>query len=79
MKILVVDDEKDVQVLFEQRFRKEIRNKEMEFAFAYSGEDALKYHAVSAIRSVVPAELNSDTPPPLPSLASARLGSHAAR
>ena len=43
MKILVVDDEKDVQVLFEQRFRKEIRNKEMEFAFAYSGEDALEY------------------------------------
>jgi two-component system, chemotaxis family, chemotaxis protein CheY len=43
MKILVVDDEKDVQVLFEQRFRKEIKNKEMEFAFAYSGEEALKY------------------------------------
>lgn len=43
MKILVVDDEKDVQVLFEQRFRKEIRNGEMEFAFAYSGEEALKY------------------------------------
>ena len=43
MKILVVDDEKDVQVLFEQRFRKEIKTKEMEFAFAYSGEDALKY------------------------------------
>jgi CheY-like chemotaxis protein len=43
MKILVVDDEKDVQVLFEQRFRREIRNKEMEFAFAYSGEEALQY------------------------------------
>ena len=43
MKILVVDDEKDVQVLFEQRFRKEIRNAEMEFVFAYSGEQALKY------------------------------------
>lgn len=43
MKILVVDDEQDVQVLFEQRFRKEIRSKEMEFAFAHSGEDALKY------------------------------------
>jgi two-component system, chemotaxis family, chemotaxis protein CheY len=43
MKILVVDDEKDVQVLFEQRFRKEIKSKEMEFAFAYSGEEALKY------------------------------------
>jgi CheY-like chemotaxis protein len=43
MKILVVDDEKDVQVLFEQRFRKEIRDKEMEFVFAYSGEEALRY------------------------------------
>jgi two-component system, chemotaxis family, chemotaxis protein CheY len=43
MKILVVDDEKDVQVLFEQRFRKEIRNNEMEFVFAFSGEEALVY------------------------------------
>lgn len=43
MKILVVDDEKDIQTLFEQRFRKEIRNHEMEFAFAFSGEDALNY------------------------------------
>jgi CheY-like chemotaxis protein len=41
MKILVVDDEKDIQVLFEQRFRKEIRNGEIAFEFAYSGEDAL--------------------------------------
>jgi CheY-like chemotaxis protein len=43
MKVLVVDDEKDVQMLFEQRFRKEMRNGEMEFAFAFSGEDALQY------------------------------------
>lgn len=43
MKILVVDDERDVQTLFEQRFRKEIRNGEMLFAFAYSGEEALGY------------------------------------
>jgi CheY-like chemotaxis protein len=43
MKILVVDDEKDVQVLFEQRFRKEIRDKAMEFVFAFSGEEALTY------------------------------------
>jgi CheY-like chemotaxis protein len=43
MKILVVDDEQDVQVLFEQRFRKEIKSGEMEFAFAFSGEDALDY------------------------------------
>ena len=42
MKILVVD-EKDVQALFEQRFRKEIRLGEMKFIFAFSGEDALAY------------------------------------
>ena len=43
MKILVVDDEKDMQTLFEQRFRKEIRGKEIEFVFAFSGEEALKF------------------------------------
>ncbi|MBC6491534.1 response regulator [Flavihumibacter stibioxidans] len=43
MKILVVDDETDVQVLFEQRFRKEIKSGEMQFVFAFSGEEALTY------------------------------------
>jgi CheY-like chemotaxis protein len=43
MKILVVDDETDVKTLFEQRFRKEIKNNEVEFAFAFSGEEALAY------------------------------------
>jgi two-component system, chemotaxis family, chemotaxis protein CheY len=43
MKILVVDDERDVQVLFEQRFRKEIKNGEVELAFAFSGEEALVF------------------------------------
>ncbi len=43
MKILVVDDEQDVKVLFEQRFRKEIKNNEVDFVFAFSGEEALSY------------------------------------
>ena len=43
MKILVVDDETDIQTLFQQRFRQEIREGIMEFAFAFSGEDALGY------------------------------------
>ena len=43
MKILVVDDEKDVQFLFEQRFRREIKKQKIEFAFAFSGEEALEY------------------------------------
>jgi two-component system chemotaxis response regulator CheY len=43
MKILVVDDERDIQTLFEQRFRKEIKEKISEFVFAFSGEEALAY------------------------------------
>jgi two-component system chemotaxis response regulator CheY len=41
MKILVVDDEIDIQPLFEQRYRREIRNGEMDFVFALSGEAAI--------------------------------------
>ena len=43
MKILVVDDEKDMRTLFEQRFRREIRDGKTDFAFAISGEEALTY------------------------------------
>ncbi|MBC7923934.1 MAG: response regulator [Ferruginibacter sp.] len=43
MKVRVVDDEPDIQPLFEQRFRREIRGGELNFAFAHSGEDALVY------------------------------------
>lgn len=43
MKVLVVDDEKDMQMLFEQRFRKEIRDQKISFVFAFSGEEALLY------------------------------------
>lgn len=43
LKILVVDDEKDVESLFLQKFRKDIKNSEFVFHFAFSGEDALRY------------------------------------
>src|SRR5260221_13239478 len=43
MKILVVDDEADVQSLFIQRFRKEIKTDDFNFSFALSGEEALSY------------------------------------
>ena len=43
MKILVVDDEQDVKLLFQQRFRKEIRSNQFIFVFAFSGEEALTY------------------------------------
>ena len=43
MKILVVDDEHDVKTLFLQRFRKEIKTGNMNFVFAFSGEEAITY------------------------------------
>lgn len=41
MKFLVVDDERDVEMLFRQKFRKEIRSGLVELEFAFSGKDAL--------------------------------------
>lgn len=43
MKVLVVDDEEDVKILFEQRFRNEVKNKLIELVFAFSAEEALQY------------------------------------
>jgi len=41
-KILVVDDETDLEVLIKQKFRKQIRSNEYEFVFAYNGREALE-------------------------------------
>ncbi|MCW5923096.1 MAG: response regulator [Saprospiraceae bacterium] len=43
MKILVVDDEQDIKALFQQRFRREIREGAFQFAFCFSGEEALTF------------------------------------
>lgn len=51
-KIMVVDDEQDVKLLFEQKFRREVRSGAVEFRFAFSGEDAL-----SQLRSMDAADL----------------------
>ena len=53
MKILVVDDESDIQSLFEQRFRKDIRSGDILFAFASSGEQALEYLGQNMHNSVL--------------------------
>lgn len=42
MKMLVVDDEADVKLLFEQKFRREIKEGKVEMLFALSGEQALQ-------------------------------------
>ena len=40
-KILVVDDEPDLEILIKQKFRKQIRAKEYQFIFAGNGKEAL--------------------------------------
>ena len=42
IKILVVDDERDVEMLFRQKFRKEIRKGQLELELAFSGAEALE-------------------------------------
>ncbi|ANC92058.1 PAS domain S-box protein [Azospirillum humicireducens] len=41
-KILVVDDERDVETLIMQRFRRAVRAGELEFLFAHDGQEALE-------------------------------------
>jgi two-component system chemotaxis response regulator CheY len=43
MKVMVVDDEPDMQLLFEQRFRRELGEGRVQFIFAQSGDEALSY------------------------------------
>ncbi|MBD2449517.1 AAA-like domain-containing protein [Nostoc sp. FACHB-152] len=42
VKILVVDDEPDIKSLIRQKFKKEIRDKQFQFIFAYNGFEALE-------------------------------------
>jgi len=54
-KILVVDDETDLEVLIKQKFRQKIREHHYEFVFAVNGNDALnrlqEHHDVDVVLS----------------------------
>ena len=41
-RILVVDDEPDVEALITQKFRRQVRKGEMAFLFAHDGKHALE-------------------------------------
>ena len=51
--VLIVDDEEDVQWLFKQRFRREIKAGRLVFHFVFSGEEALAYLRQEGAASVV--------------------------
>jgi CheY-like chemotaxis protein len=53
MKILIVDDEQDVEIMFLQKFRREIKSKLLEVEFAFSGQEAMEYLGRSESPDVV--------------------------
>lgn len=43
IKLLVVDDEQDIELLFRQRLRRLLKEGLIEIKFAFSGEEAINY------------------------------------
>jgi PAS domain S-box-containing protein len=57
-KILVVDDEQDLEALIRQKFRKEIRRNQIQFVFSRNGIEALEQLAVVTDIDVVFTDIN---------------------
>ncbi len=57
-KILVVDDETDLEVLIKQKFRKKIRDQQYEFVFAVNGKNALEQLQMHPDVEVVLSDIN---------------------
>jgi class 3 adenylate cyclase/FixJ family two-component response regulator len=58
MKILVVDDEEDLEILIKQKFRQKIRQQEYEFVFAINGRHALEQLKLHKDVDVVLTDIN---------------------
>lgn len=57
-KILVVDDETDLEVLIKQKFRQKIRDRQYEFVFAINGRHALEQLEQHADVDIVLSDIN---------------------
>src|ERR1043166_1704231 len=57
-KILVADDEADLEVLIKQKFRRQIREHEYEFIFAINGTDALRKLEENTEVNIVLSDIN---------------------
>ena len=58
VKILVVDDEVDLEMLIKQKFRQKIRERQYEFIFAMNGNEALQKLAVHHDVDVMLCDIN---------------------
>jgi len=57
-KILVADDESDLEILIKQKFRQKIREQEYQFIFAVNGKDALEKLAEHPDIDIVLSDIN---------------------
>ena len=57
-KILVADDETDLETLIRQKFRQKIREQQYEFVFATNGKDALEKIQQHPDISIVLSDIN---------------------
>ncbi len=57
-KILVADDETDLEILIKQKFRKQIRDRRYEFIFAINGRDAIEKLKESPDTDLVLSDIN---------------------
>ncbi len=57
-KIMVVDDETDLETLIKQKFRKQIRQNDYEFVFAVNGRDALEKLVLNSDVDIVLSDIN---------------------
>lgn len=57
-KILVVDDEPDLQMLMMQKFRQKVKSKEYEFLFAENGQEALDVVSSHKDLSLILSDIN---------------------
>ncbi|WP_133272285.1 adenylate/guanylate cyclase domain-containing protein [Hymenobacter radiodurans] len=57
-KILVVDDEADLELLIKQKFRRKIRENQYEFLFASNGQEALSRVAENPDTDIILSDIN---------------------
>ncbi len=58
VKILVVDDETDLEILVRQKFRRQIRDQQFEFCFAHHGAEALEILRADRELGIVFTDIN---------------------
>lgn len=57
-KILVADDETDLELLIKQKFRRQIREKKYEFSFALNGNDAMRHLTANPDIEILLSDIN---------------------